>query len=116
MDGKMTNKPEWLKPGALVKVQHWYGVVEDVAVSELHVMVLVKSPKGVWRNQRDASEWLEYIDGQITLADPAAFEQDIEAHAERIQCMLADLKYFSPNCTGWSGGLRLFYFCGVFHL
>ena len=94
MDGKMTNKPEWLKRGALVKVQHWYGVVEDVAVSETRVMVLIKSPKGVWRNQRDASEWLEYIEGQITQADPAALEQDIEEHAERIQRMLSELNIF----------------------
>ena len=57
------NKPEWLKRGALVKVQHWYGLVEDVAVSDQHVMVLIKSPKGIWRNQRNASEWLEYIEG-----------------------------------------------------
>ncbi len=94
MDGKMTNKPEWLKRGALVKVQHWYGVVEDVAISEMRVMVLVKSPKGIWRNQRDASEWLEYIEGQITHADSAALEQDIEAHAERIQRMLNELNTF----------------------
>ncbi len=93
MDGKM-NKPKWLKRGALVKVQHWYGVVEDVAVSDVRVMVLIKSPKGVWRNQRDASEWLEYIDGQITQAVPDALEQDIEAHAERIQRMLNELNTF----------------------
>lgn len=94
MDGQMTNKPEWLKRGALVKVQHWYGLVEDVTVSDQHVMVLIKSPKGIWRNQRDASEWLEYIDGQITPATPEEMENEITAHAERIQHMLADLNAF----------------------
>ncbi|HEU0296836.1 MAG TPA: hypothetical protein VFR47_29130 [Anaerolineales bacterium] len=88
------NKPEWLKHGALVKVQHWYGRVEDVAVSDRHVMVLVKSPKGIWRNQRDASEWLEYIEGQITPATPAEMEKEITAHTERIQRMLVDLNTF----------------------
>lgn len=88
------NKPKWLKHGALVKVQHWYGLVEDVAVSDQHVMVLIKSPKGIWRNQRDASEWLEYIEGQITLATPDELETEITAHAERIQRMLADLNEF----------------------
>ena len=88
------NKPEWLKRGALVKVQHWYGFVEDVAVSDRHVMVLVKSPKGIWRNQRDASEWLEYIEGQIIPAKPEEMEKEITAHAERIQHMLADLSAF----------------------
>jgi hypothetical protein len=88
------NYPEWLKRGALVKVQHWYGFVEDVAVSDQHVMVLVKSPKGIWRNQRDASEWLEYIEGQIIPATPEEMEKEISAHAERIQRMLDDLNTF----------------------
>lgn len=94
MDGQMMNKPEWLKPGAFVKVQHWYGVVEDVAVSPVRIMVLIKSPKGIWRNQRDASEWLEYIEGQIVPAEREAIEQDIDAHAERIRRMLTDLDTF----------------------
>jgi hypothetical protein len=94
MDGKTINKPEWLKRGALVKVQHWYGVVEDVALSETRAMALIKSPKGVWRNQRDAAEWLEYIEGQIVPADPAALEQDIKEYAERIQRMLSELNAF----------------------
>lgn len=103
MDGQMMNKPEWLKRGALVKVQHWYGVVEDVAISEERIMVLVKSPKGIWRNQRDASEWLEYIEGQITAASPEEMEKDIAAHAERIQRMLADLNAFRE--TALNGNL-----------
>ena len=94
MDGQMMNKPEWLKRGALVKVQHWYGLVEDVAVSDQHIMVLVRSPKGIWRNQRDASEWLEYIEGQIIPATPNEMEKEIAAHVERIQRMLTDLKEF----------------------
>ncbi len=94
MDGQMINKPEWLKRGALVKVQHWYGLVEDVAVSDQHVMVLIKSPKGIWRNQRNASEWLEYIEGQITPATREEMEEEINVHAERIQRMLDELKEF----------------------
>jgi len=88
------NKPEWLKRGVLVKVQHWYGLVENVAVSDQHIMVLIKSPKGIWRNQRDASEWLEYIEGQIVSATPDEMEKEITAHAERIQRMRADLNEF----------------------
>ena len=94
MDGKMMNKPEWLKRGAIVKVQHWVGVVEDVAVSEKRVMILIKSPKGIWRNQRDASEWLEYIDGQIIPTTPEEMEKEINAHDERIQRMQTDLNAF----------------------
>jgi predicted DNA-binding transcriptional regulator len=94
MDGQTMNKPEWLKRGALVKVQHWYGLVEDVAVSDLHILVLIKSPKGIWRNQREASEWLEYIEGQIIPATPEEMEKEITAHVERIQRMLDDLSKF----------------------
>ena len=97
MDGQMMNKPEWLKRGALVKVQHWYGLVENVAMSDQHVMVLIKSPKGIWRNQRDASEWLEYIEGQIIPATPDEMEKEITAHAERIQRMLTDLNEFRES-------------------
>jgi hypothetical protein len=88
------NLPVWLKPGALVKVQHWYGVVEDVAVSDNRIMVYIKSPKGVVRAQRDASEWLEYIEGQIVPAEPAAFEQEISLNIERVQKMLDALNQF----------------------
>lgn len=97
MDGQKMNKPEWLGRGAFVKVQHWYGVVEDVAVSDQRVMILIKSPKGIWRNQRDASEWLEYIDGQIVPADPKELDKEITVHAERIKRMLADLNAFRES-------------------
>ena len=93
MDGKI-NSPAWLKPGALVKVQHWYGIVEDVAVSQNRIMVYIKSPKGVVRSQRDAAEWLEYIEGQIVPAEPAAFQQEILLNIERVQKMLDTLKTF----------------------
>jgi len=45
-------------------------------------------------NQRDASEWLEYIEEQIIPATPEEMEKEINAHAERIQRMLADLNTF----------------------
>ena len=93
MDGK-TNPPVWLKPGALVKVQHWYGVVEDVAVSQNRIMVFIKSPKGVVRAQRDAAEWLEYLEGQIVPAEPSAFEQEITLNVQRVQKMLDELNSF----------------------
>jgi hypothetical protein len=93
MDGK-NKAPAWLKPGALVKVQHWYGIVEDVAVSQNRVMVYIKSPKGVVRSQRDAAEWLEYIEGQIVPAEPAAFQQEISVNIERVQKMLDALNSF----------------------
>ena len=65
-----------------------------MAVSDQRVMVLIKSPKGIWRNQRDASEWLEYIEGQIIPATSKEMEKEINAHAEWIQRMPADLNTF----------------------
>jgi len=47
-------------------------------------MVLIKSPKGIWRNQRDTSEWLEYTEGQIIPASPEEMEKEINAHSELI--------------------------------
>jgi hypothetical protein len=99
MDGQTTNKPDWLAPGAFVKVQHWYGIIEDVAVSPARIMVLVKSPKGVWRNQRDASEWLEYIEDQIVPADKSEIEREVEVHVKRVQQMLKDLDAFKNLTT-----------------
>ena len=100
MDGQTTmSKPEWLVPGAFVKVQHWYGVVEDIAVSPARIMVLVKSPKGIWRNQRDAAEWLEYLDGQMTPADTSEIEREVDIHVKRVEQMLKDLDAFKTLMT-----------------
>ena len=88
MDGT-NNPPDWLKVGAIVKVQHWYGIVEDVATSSARIMVLVRSPKGVWRNH--PSEWLEYQEGQIMPADNDQFAREVELHVERIKRMLEEL-------------------------
>jgi hypothetical protein len=87
MAGKKT-KPDWLKPGALVRVQHWCGIVNDVAISDQRIMVLIKSPKGVVRNQRDAAEWLEYLEGQIEPVDSATFDQEIDQQSERLRRMM----------------------------
>jgi hypothetical protein len=57
-------------------------------------MVYIKSPKGVVRSQRDAAEWLEYIEGQILLAEPAAFEQEISMNIARVQKMIEELNAF----------------------
>ena len=57
-------------------------------------MVFIKSPKGVVRSQRDAAEWLEYIEGQIVLAEPSAFEQEITLNIQRVQKMLDELNSF----------------------
>ena len=84
------NKPDFLQKGALIKVQHWFGEVVDVAISEDRIMVLVTSPKGVWRNH--PAEWLEYQAGQITPADPDAAVDNVDHYYERVEEMLNQLK------------------------
>ena len=88
MVGKM--KPDFLQVGQLVKVQHWYGEIEDVCVSEQRIMVLVKSPKGIWRNH--PAEWLEFDPQQIQPATPEEALNSMVVYENRIKQMLADLE------------------------
>ena len=46
------------------------------------------------RSQRDAAEWLEYIEGQIAPAEPSAFEQEVAFNVARVQKMLDELNKF----------------------
>ena len=82
-------KPDWLVPGVIVKVQFWVGQVEEVAVSDKRIMVLVASPKGIWRNH--PAEWLEFKPEHIRPATPQEVAQDLERHRQYIAKMLADL-------------------------
>ncbi len=78
----MNSTPDWLKPGALVEFAFCVGEILDVAVSETRVMVLVTSPKGIWRNH--PAEWLEYKPDAIK---PATFERaqrDLQLYREYI--------------------------------
>ncbi|MDM8521629.1 hypothetical protein QUF64_16410 [Anaerolineales bacterium HSG6] len=84
------NIPKFLKVGQLVKVQHWYGQIEDVAVSDKRIMVLVKSPKGIWRNH--PAEWLEFKPQQIKPASAEEAVQSIDIYTERVKQMLADIE------------------------
>ena len=50
--------PDFIRPGSIVHIQEWVARIVDVAVSATSAMVLVESPKMVYRNGR--AEWLEY--------------------------------------------------------
>lgn len=86
----MVTRPDFLKVGGIVKVQHWYGEIVDVAVSDRRIMVLVKSPKGIWRNH--PAEWLEYDESQITPAAPDEAVSSIEVYQERVERMLEEIE------------------------
>ncbi|MGB8648733.1 MAG: hypothetical protein WCF84_26080 [Anaerolineae bacterium] len=85
----MNNIPEWLRPGALVEFAFCVGEVIDIAVSPERIMVLVKSPKGIWRNH--PAEWLEF---KLEAIKPAPLEhaaRDLDLYRGYIARMLADL-------------------------
>jgi stage V sporulation protein SpoVS len=85
------NKPEFLQIGAIVKVQHFYAEVVDVAVTEGgKVMVQVASPKGIWRNH--PAEWLEYQEGQIVAGDLEQAVKSVGIHRRLVEKMLRDLE------------------------
>lgn len=94
MAGKKKIKvPKWMKVGQPVRIMpNWYGVISDFAVSDVRVMVLIKSPKGIWRNQKDASEWLEFAPSMIMKADAQDLLREIDRHVVRVNKMLEELE------------------------
>ena len=86
------NFKDWMKPGAIVAVngKHWYGEIIDIAVSPTRIMLLVDSPKAVWRNHKP--EWVEYDKKQVSLADPKDALERFGIYEERVLAMLAKLK------------------------
>lgn len=82
---------DFLKVGAVVKIQHWHGEIVDLARSENgRIMLLVKSPKGIWRNH--PAEWLEYQEGQIQEADLKEAIQSFDFFIQQVEKMLEALK------------------------
>ena len=74
--------PEFLKIGALVKAQHWYGQIDDICISPSRIMLLISSPKGIWRCHR--AEWVEYDAQYVTPANHGEAMRDIEIHRKRL--------------------------------
>lgn len=92
----MKNKvPDWLERGNLVEFAFCVGEVVDVAVSAERIMVLVKSPKGIWRNH--AAEWLEYKEGAIKPATRERALSDLELYRSYIERMLRELDTLGAN-------------------
>ena len=83
--------PDYLQVGAIVKVNEWYGQIVDVAATaQGKVMVLITSPKAIFRNHRD--EWLEFDPALITPATPADYRRDVEYYAKRTRLNLEKLE------------------------
>lgn len=83
-------KPAWLVKGAWIEFAFSVGRVVDIAVSDERVMVLVESPKGIWRNH--PAEWLEYKPDAIKPATPERIARDFELYRTHIANMARALE------------------------
>jgi hypothetical protein len=93
-----TTLPDYVRIGAIVKIAEWCGQIVDVATTKQgKVMVLVTSPKALFRNHRD--EWLEFNPDLIQSATPEDYLQDIEHYARRTRLNLEKLEQLAQ---AWS--------------
>lgn len=95
-----TSRPDFLKVGAIVKVQHWYGQIVDVAESDSRIMVLVTSPKSLWRHH--PAEWLEFDEKQIKPATLPEAVASFDIYIERMRQSLADIEAMKSH---WQAGV-----------
>jgi len=82
--------PDWLVKDAWIEFAFSVGRVVDIAVSEERAMVLVESPKGIWRNH--PAEWLEYKPDAIKPANAERIARDFELYRTHITDMLHALE------------------------
>jgi hypothetical protein len=91
-----TTLPDYLHVGAIVKITEWYGQIVDIATTEQgKVMVLVTSPKAIFRNHRD--EWLEFNPDLIKPGTPQDYARDIEYYAKRARLNLEKLENLAAD-------------------
>ena len=82
----MIELPSHIKIGAYVQVAEWVGLVEDIAVGETHVLVLVSSPKQIYRHA--PPEWLEFHadnPDMIRPAIPQRYWDECRRYSERLK-------------------------------
>ena len=83
---------DYIGIGQWVKVSDWCGRIVDIARSETHTMVQIRSFKGIWNHQ--PTEWLEYREDMMRPASPEEVERDRArylAHISRAIEELSDL-------------------------
>lgn len=95
MKDKLTElkRDGWMRIGQVVAVngKHWYGRIADVAETDAgRIMLLIDSPKAVWRNHRP--EWLEYIPGQIRPCAAKEALERIDSYERYVEEMQARIK------------------------
>ena len=90
------NLESWMTIGAYVKIAEWVGQIVDIAVTENgRIMLLITSPKGIYRNHRD--EWLEYQDGLILPATREDYLRDVQLYIKRTSINLEKLNQLAAQ-------------------
>ena len=79
-----------LQIGDFVRCGFFVGRIEDIATSERRVMLLVSSPKGIWRNH--GPEWIEYDPEAVTRVSAEEYNAEVERYRERVQETLQKLE------------------------
>ncbi len=88
--------PDYIRVGAIVRITEWCGQIVDVATTETgKVMILVTSPKALYRNHRD--EWLEFNPDLIQPATAEDYVRDIEYYARRTRLNLEKLELMAQE-------------------
>ena len=79
-----------LQIGDFVRCGFFVGRIEDIATSERRVMLLIHSPKGVWRNH--GPEWIEYDPEAVTKVSGEEYNVEVDRYRERVQETLKQLE------------------------
>jgi hypothetical protein len=90
------NLESWMTIGAYVKVAEWVGQIVDIAHTENgRIMLLITSPKGIYRNHRD--EWLEVQPGMIQPATREDYLRDVQLYIQRTSTNLEKLNQLAAQ-------------------
>ena len=71
-----------LQIGDFVRCGFFVGRVEDIATSDRRTMLLVSSPKGVWRSH--GPEWIEYDPEAVSEVSAEEYNAEVERYRERV--------------------------------
>lgn len=81
------------KKGMYVKARYWHGIVRDMVSSNEHCLVLVFSPRGIWRGKPE--EWVDAKDvSETTKEDVLAA---VRIHRALLEEALQQLQEFEAQ-------------------
>ena len=91
------NKPDWLNKGNWIEFAFSIGRIVDVLESPARVMLLVESPKGIWRNH--PAEWIEFQPDAVKVAEPERVRKEFDAARRQLQRMNGELENLEHEFT-----------------